>query len=129
MGVYYRTALTNHYPRMHLDIKTKDMELTDAIRAYVEEKMAALDAKVARFGTSVTAEVEVGKTSNHHHKGEIYRAEVHVRLPGNTIYAEATDEDLYTAITQAKHEADRQITAYKEKLQDAHRGTGDDEAI
>jgi putative sigma-54 modulation protein len=113
---------------MQLDIKTKDIELTDAIRSHIEAKMASLDAKVARFGDSVTAEVEVGKTTSHHHKGEIFRAEVHVRLPGNTIYAEATHEDLYAAVNEAKHDADRQITAYKEKLQDSHQG-GDDEAV
>jgi ribosomal subunit interface protein len=113
---------------MQLDIKTKDLELTDAIRAHIEQKMASLDAKVARFGDSVTAEVEVGKTSGHHNKGDIFRAEVHVRLPGNAIYAEATHEDLYAAVNDAKHEADRQITAYKEKLQDSHRG-GDEESV
>jgi putative sigma-54 modulation protein len=113
---------------MQLDIKTKDMDLTDGIRAHIEEKMAHLDKKLARFGTSVTTEVEVGRTTHHHHKGDVFRAEIHVRLPGNTIYAEATAEDLYAAIGMAKEEADRQIVDYKEKLQDSHRG-GVDEAI
>ena len=113
---------------MQLDIKTKGIELTNAIRAHIEEKMASLDAKVARFGSAVTAEVEVGKTSEHHHKGDIYRAEVHVRLPGNTIYAEATHEDLYAAINQAKQEADRQIMDHKNKLADVHRGDDEDAA-
>lgn len=113
---------------MQLDIKTKDMELTDAIRAHIETKMATLDAKIARFGTSVTAEVEVGRTTSHHHKGEVFRAEIHVRLPGNAIYAESTGEDLYAAVNEAVKEADRQIVDYKEKLQGSHRG-GDEEAV
>lgn len=107
---------------MKLDIKATNMELTDAIRAAVEEKMAVLDPKVMRFGEAVSAEVEVSRTTNHHNKGDIFRAEVHVRLPGNVVYAESTHEDLYAAINDARHEAERQIVDYKEKLQDDSRG-------
>lgn len=113
---------------MQLDIKTKDMELTDAIRAHIEAKVASLDAKVERFGDSVTAEVEVGRTTNHHQKGDVFRAEIHVRLPGNTVYAESTGEDLYASVNEATKEAGRQIVDYKEKMQDSRR-EGDDEAI
>lgn len=98
---------------MKLDIKAKNLKLTAAIRDYAEKKIATLDAKVKRFGTAVTAEIEVGMTSKHHKKGEIYRAEVHVRLPGKLVYAEALHLDLYTAIGAAKKEAERQIAAFK----------------
>ncbi len=111
---------------MQLDIKTKDIELTDAIRAHVEEKMASLEAKISRFGDSVTAEVEVGKTTNHHNKGDIFRAEVHVRLPGKLVYAEAVHEDLYTAVNEAKQDADRQIVDYKDKMEDSRKNSGED---
>lgn len=107
---------------MQVDIKTKNIELTDAIRSAVEEKMSSLEKKVERFGESVTAEVEVGKTTHHHHKGDVFRAEVHVRLPGKLVYAENTNEDLYAAVNQAKREAERQIIDYKEKLRDNRRG-------
>lgn len=98
---------------MQLDIKAKNLELTPAIRTYAEAKLATLDAKVKRFGTAVSAEIEVGKTSRHHKKGEVFRAEVHVRLPGKLVYAEALHSDLYTAIGNAKREAERQIMAHK----------------
>lgn len=107
---------------MQVDIKTKNIELTDAIRSAVEKKMKSLEKKVERFGESVTAEVEVGKTTHHHHKGEVFRAEVHVRLPGKLVYAEETNEDLYAAVNEATREAERQIIDYKEKLQDSRRG-------
>ena len=107
---------------MQVDIKAKNIELTDAIRSAVMTKMKSLEKKVAGFGESVTAEVEVGKTTHHHHKGEVFRAEVHVRLPGKLVYAEKTHEDLYAAVNEAKREAERQIIDYKEKLQDSRRG-------
>jgi putative sigma-54 modulation protein len=102
---------------MKLDIKAKNLELTAAIRDFAEKKIATLDAKVKRFGTAVTAEIEVGKTSKHHKKGEVFRAEVHVRLPKKLVYAEALHDDLYTAIGNAKKEAERQIMAFKGTLE------------
>ncbi len=101
---------------MQTDIKATNMELTDAITAFIREKMDGLDAKAARFGEVVRAEVEVGKTSKHHKKGPVFRAEVHVRLPGNLVYAQAENYDLYVAINDAKREAERQIVGYKGKL-------------
>ncbi len=98
---------------MHLDIKAKHITLTDPIRAYVESKLASFDAKVARFGSSVSCEVEVGMTTTHHKKGPIFRAEIHIRLPGNLVYAAAEDFNLYVAVNEAKKEADRQILTYK----------------
>lgn len=98
---------------MNLSLKTKNIAMSDAIRAAVEKKLATLDAKVAKFGPSVSGEVEVGKTTKHHKKGELYRAEVHVRLPGKLIYAEATHEDLYAAIGAAVREASAQVASYK----------------
>lgn len=109
---------------MHVDIKAKNFELTDAIRSSVEEKMASLDEKVARFGDSVTAEVEVGKTTEHHAKGPVFRAEVHVRLPGKLVYAESINYDLYAAINDARKEAERQVVDYKETLADEQAAEG-----
>lgn len=101
---------------MQLDIKAKNIELTAAIRSYVESKIATLEAKTKRFGEVVRAEVEVGKTSKHHKKGLLFRAEVHVRLPGKVVYAESLHADLYTAIGAAKREAERQISSFKGSL-------------
>lgn len=109
---------------MQTDIKATNMELTDAIRAFVQEKMDSLDAKTKRFGEVVRAEVEVGMTSKHHKSGQIFRAEVHVRLPGKLVYVESTNEDLYSAIIAAKKEAERQITSYKGALADNQKKGG-----
>jgi ribosomal subunit interface protein len=103
---------------MQVDIKATNMELTEAIRAFVQQKMDTLDAKTARFGDVVRAEVEVGKTTKHHRNGPVYRAEVHVRLPGKLVYAEAENYDLYIAINDAKKEAERQVMDYKGELTD-----------
>jgi len=108
---------------MKLDIKTtKGTGLTDALRDFLQAQMDGLDPLVARFGESVTAEAEVGRPSGHHLKGDIQRAEVHVRLPGKLVYAEASGEDPYAVIREAVKEAARQIKDYRGVLAGRHRG-------
>lgn len=109
---------------MQVDIKATGIELTDAIRSFVQEKLDALDAKTARFGDVVRAEVEVGKTSAHHNKGPVFRAEIHVRLPGKVVYVEATHEDLYTSVIDAQKEAEREIIRHKEEYLDKKKRAG-----
>lgn len=107
---------------MQFDIKTKNIDLTDAIVSAVQDKMSRLDSILERFGESVTAEVEVGKTTGHHNKGPFFRAEVHVRLPGKLVYADAENEDLYMAVREARDKAKRQILDYRDTMQDSHKG-------
>lgn len=90
------------------------MELTPAIKAYVEKKIGGLDKFLAHLGTAVEAWVEVGRTSFHHHTGEgVFRAECDLRVPHKVLRAEATDKDLHTAIVKVKDELQIQIKKYK----------------
>lgn len=99
---------------MQYSLKATKIELTQAIKDAVAKKLSTLDAKVKRFGTSVTAAVEVGMTSKHHKKGLVFRAEIQISLPGKKVYAEAVDEDLYKALSAAKKEVEVQVKKYKD---------------
>jgi putative sigma-54 modulation protein len=97
-------------------IKATGMEMTDAIRNYVEDKLSALEPKLERFGESVKIDVEVGKTTQRQRKGEVFRCEIQGELPGKLIRAEQTDDDLYKAIVAAKGVFDREVEKYKGQL-------------
>ena len=64
---------------------------------------------------SFSCEVELGKTSAHHQKGEIFRAEMHVVGPGLDAYAAAEHEDLYSAIDEVRDSIVRDLQAKKGK--------------
>jgi len=98
---------------MRFALKSKGIDLTAAINAAVAKSVSSIEKKVARFGESVTCEVEVSKTTKHHKKGDVFRAEVHVRVPGKLVYAESLKDDLYVAINDARKEAERQIADIK----------------
>lgn len=91
------------------------IDMTDAIRDYVEKKLGGLE-KFCESYSPCDIRVEVGKTSEHHNKGKIFRAEYTMTIPGASLRAEAVEEDLYAAIDVAKDELKRQIIAHKEKM-------------
>lgn len=98
-------------------IKSTGLDLTDAMRSAVEKVMANLDKYAERFGEAVSADVELEKTTNHHNKGEIYRAEINVSVPKKGILrADATDEDLYAAIDKMDEAISRELRKLKERF-------------
>lgn len=100
---------------MKLNIKATNIELTEAIRNYLEEKLNALDRILPAGDDSTMAQAEVGKDTKHHHTGEVFRAEVNLHFAGHQVYAVAFDQDLYAAIDQVQEETARQINSRLEK--------------
>ena len=80
---------------MNINLKATNFELTPAIREYAEKKVKGLE-KFRRMDESVQAWVEVGRTTAHHLKGDVYRAEIQIHIPhyGKGVRAEATCQTL-----------------------------------
>ena len=100
-------------------IKVTNIEMTDAIRTAVETEFESLQPMAARFNGAASADVEVGKTTEHHHKGEIFRAEINLSIPGKLLRAEADDKDLYIAIKHAVKHMHTELAKEKDKHDDA----------
>ena len=96
---------------MKINIKATGMELTPAISEYVEKKVGMLEKYVRNSG--VIAHVEVGRSTQHHKTGNVFRAEVHLVGAGFDLYAAAEHSDLYAAIDLVKDDIAR--TAVGEK--------------
>lgn len=91
------------------------MELTDAIKDYVEKRLSKLE-KFASGLEPCDVAVDVGKTTAGQQKGRIFRAEYNLTVPGALLRAEEVEEDLYAAIDGATDRLARQIKDYKEKM-------------
>jgi putative sigma-54 modulation protein len=98
---------------MQLNIKATKIELTSAIKDYVQKKMDMLEKYLGNFQV-ISAHVELELTTRHHVKGEIFRAEVNLELPGKLLRVEKTEEDLYKAIDKVKDHLEEAIKKYKE---------------
>lgn len=104
---------------MKMHIKATNFTLTPAIDDLITEKIGGLEKYVPQLEEKGVLEcwVEVGKTTKHHQKGDVFRAEADMRLPGKIIRAEAEKKTLIMAVAEVKDELQKQIKTYKGKFQ------------
>lgn len=100
---------------MNIKILGTRIELTPELKGHIEKKLEAADKLMDPTDTTILYEVEVGKTTEHHEKGDIYKAEVHVRKKGGNIYATAHAEDVLSAMDKVKDEIVRALATDKDK--------------
>ena len=100
------------------NIQGTNIELTDAIRGYVTQKVEDISRFKKRFDPCDVA-IEVGKTSDHHNKGDVFFAEMNVAILGDVLRAHSERDDLYAAIDEVKDDVKRQLIEKKEKMVDA----------
>ena len=94
---------------MQLTISGHHLEITDAIREYVNSKFAKLERHCEQI-TSISVILTVEKLSQN--------AEATVHVSGAELFANSQHEDLYAAIDSLTDKLDRQLIKHKEK----HRG-------
>jgi putative sigma-54 modulation protein len=99
---------------MKINIKATKIELTPKLREYAEEKMNKLEQYLGGIQV-LHCDVELGKSLGSHQRGEIYRAEVNLELPGELIRVEKTEKDVLKAIDKVKDHLARSIRKYKDK--------------
>ncbi len=97
---------------MKINIKATGIILSDSIRDYVYKKISSVE-KYFKDSESVVAQVEVGKTTNHHKSGEVFMAEVKLVGAGQNIFVVEEAEDLYSAIDLVENELSRKIISTK----------------
>mgnify|MGYP003423114230 CR=1 FL=1 len=100
---------------MNINIKGTNMELTSAISEYVNDRLSKIE-KYSKQG-ALSGHVEIGKTTNHHKQGEVYKAEFDININGEKFFVVSEKEDLYSAIDDAKEEIVRKITHTKDRKQ------------
>lgn len=100
---------------MSINIKTTNISSGSAAEAYLIKKLDSLEKFVNFDADNVVAQAEIGRTSNHHKSGEIFRAEINVRIGKATFRVTAEKDDLHAAIDEMKDELAREIKAHKDK--------------
>ncbi len=98
---------------MNLQISGHHVEVTPALREYVETKLNPVVSHFDRV-TAVNVILSVEKLKQ--------KAEVTVHVPGKDLFVEESADDLYAAIDSMFDKLDRQVQKYKQKMQDHHRG-------
>lgn len=104
---------------MRITIKGRNLELTEDIKQYINDKIGGLE-KFSALGESISeeggdlhstaiADVEVGIATRHHKAGKIYTARITLAVPKNVMRAESESEDIYQAIDEVKTRLEEDI--------------------
>ncbi len=102
---------------LQINIKATGIELTPAIREYVEKRLGSLDKFFPDHERTAMISVEVGKTTKHHNKGDVFRTEININGGRMRYRAVSEQSDLFASIDDAKETAMREVTYHKDKRQ------------
>jgi len=91
---------------MRIETYGQQLEVTPALREYVESKLQRLDR---HFDQSIEVRVQLGLRKPDHH------AEANINVPGRTLHADANAENMYAAIDLLTDKLDRLVLKHKEK--------------
>ncbi len=100
---------------MSINIKTTNISTHGDVEAYLIKKLDSLNRLVDFNADNVVAQAEVAKTTNHHKSGDIFRAEINVRIGKDTFRVVSEKDDIYAAIDDMKDELSREITKEKDR--------------
>ena len=100
---------------MRIDTYGQQIEITPALRDYVQSKLGRLERHFDHKPIEVKVQLRVDKP--------LHCAEATVSLAGSrTAHADASGPDMYAAIDLLADKLDRQLMKHKEKVVDHHRG-------
>ncbi|KRG39858.1 hypothetical protein ARC78_13660 [Stenotrophomonas pictorum JCM 9942] len=91
---------------MRIETFGKDVEVTPALKEYVETKLQRL---AKHFDQHCEVRVTLSLQKNEHH------VDASANLPGQTLHAEAGAQTMYAAIDILADKLDRLVIRYKEK--------------
>ena len=92
---------------MNLNVSGHHLEVTPALRSYVQEKIGRVKR---HFDHVIDAHVILTADKLKQ------KAEVTLHVPGKELHCECEDGDLYAAIDVLADKLDRQVLKYKDKL-------------
>lgn len=103
---------------LKFNIRGENVDLTDAIRDYVEKRISKIN-KFLEDNVDATAHVNLKV-----YKNKTFKVEVTIPLPYLTLRAEETSNDMYASIDLVTDKLERQIRKYKTKVNRKSREKG-----
>lgn len=104
---------------MEMTVQGKQIDIGDALREHVEDKMTDIDSKYFNHATDATVTF-----SREGHGNGMFRVHISVRVGKNImVITEATENDPYIAFDAASEKAAKRLRRYKRKLRDHHART------
>lgn len=96
-----------------INIKATNIDLTEELRDYIEKRVT----NVLRFAPNNSSDhsyIDIGKTTNHHKQGDIYKAEFNIVSAGTKFHSLSEKDEIHAAIDDAHDELARLLKESKD---------------
>ena len=100
---------------MHVTITGQQIDLTDSMKNYIEEKMQRIERHFDHLN-SIDVVLHVEKIQ--------HKAEATLHAKGVTLHAHAETDNMYATIDDLTDKLDSQVRKHKEKITDHHKSGG-----
>jgi ribosomal subunit interface protein len=115
---------------MQINIKYTQFKPAADIEEYAREHFGQIERFLKSFEKhgEITMSVEIGRSTKHHKKGDVFFAEAMFETTpgGKTIRATDTQEDIRMAIVSVKEKLKKEVRRYKDKLVESKRRVKND---
>ena len=108
---------------MNIRVKATSITLSPSLSEFVNKCLGKVSGMISDDSTA-QCDVELARTTQHHQKGDVFKAEIHIVGEGIDAYASVEREDLNTAINDARDEIIRKIRSNKGKRMSYIRRSG-----
>lgn len=102
---------------MQINVQAKGIELNKEVRDYLNKKLSHLEKYTLSSVEEAVINIELSKTTNHHKKGEIFKAEANIVFGGNTFFASKELDDVFKAVDAIKEDLERKMVQAKTRTQ------------
>lgn len=102
---------------MQIHFKATNYEITPEVSAHANKKLLSLKKYLGKRDEVARAYVDIGKETEAHQNGKIWRTDINLDYNGTRFYAKALEETVENAIDKAANELASELqTARKREL-------------
>jgi len=106
-------------------LKLTHVENSPELVSRLEDKFSQVTKFIHSDLNNAFAEIELEKTTEHHKQGDIFRAEINLKVgDGNFFRADATTSSLFSAIDDVKSKISKEVRRHYKKENDILRRSG-----
>ncbi len=99
---------------MQIRVKETEIKINRGIYSFLKKKIKTLEKFLPDI-PDLIIEAELGLTTRHHQKGNVYRAEIQIAMPGKRMLRAVSEkENLRSAILEAKEQMEAQLIKRKD---------------
>lgn len=102
---------------MQINFKGTNYELPSNISALAKRKVDSLTKYLGKGKENARAYVDLGKETEAHQNGKIWRADINFDVDGNRFYAKAVEESIEVAIDRSVSELARELQTARKREQ------------